>query len=82
MAQMTEALCAEAMAHCERGVFPPLTVNEMQQLLYAWKDAQRYRLLRKYIVDSYIACGSGERLDAEIDDWCCLTFELSCRRSA
>jgi hypothetical protein len=31
------------------------------------KDAERYRLLRKYIVDSYIACGSGERLDAEID---------------
>ena len=30
-------------------------------------DAERYRLLRKYIVDSYIACGSGERLDAEID---------------
>ena len=31
------------------------------------KDAERYRLLRNYIVDSYIACGSGERLDAELD---------------
>lgn len=30
-------------------------------------DAKRYRLLRKYHVDSYIACGSKEVLDGEID---------------
>lgn len=31
------------------------------------KDAERYRLLRKCGVDSYDACGSGEKLDAECD---------------
>jgi len=31
-------------------------------------DAERYRTLRHYSVDSYISCGSsGEELDAEID---------------
>jgi hypothetical protein len=32
------------------------------------KDAERYRFLRKYWVDSYLACGKEERLDAEIDE--------------
>lgn len=31
------------------------------------KDAERYRLLRACGVDSYEACGSGEKLDAECD---------------
>ena len=31
------------------------------------KDAERYRWLRQFEVDSYKACGSGLRLDAEID---------------
>ena len=31
-------------------------------------DAERYRTLRHYSMDSYISCGSsGEELDAEID---------------
>ncbi len=30
-------------------------------------DAERYRLLRTFHVDSYIACGSHADLDAEID---------------
>lgn len=31
------------------------------------KDAERYRLLRECGVDSYDACGSHEKLDAECD---------------
>lgn len=31
------------------------------------KDAERYRLLRECGVDSYEACGSGDKLDAECD---------------
>jgi hypothetical protein len=31
------------------------------------KDAERYRWLRQYDVDSYRACGKLERLDSEID---------------
>lgn len=30
-------------------------------------DAERYRWLRQFKVDSYLAGGSGEKLDAEID---------------
>jgi hypothetical protein len=66
MAQMTEALCAEAMAHCERGVFPPLTVNEMQQLLYAWKDAQRYRWLRSRFDACAASCTFAQDDDGKV----------------
>ncbi|HEY8878265.1 MAG TPA: hypothetical protein VIN03_11915 [Roseateles sp.] len=31
------------------------------------KDAERYRWLRTWKVDSYLACGSDKKLDAEID---------------
>ncbi len=30
-------------------------------------DAERYRWLRTFEVDSYLACGKEEKLDAEID---------------
>lgn len=55
--------------------FDRVTCNEAADALEAQareieglrKDAERYRLLRKCGVDSYDACGSGKKLDAECD---------------
>jgi hypothetical protein len=86
MAQMTEALCAEAMAHCERGVFPPLTVNEMQQLLYAWKDAERYRWLRAQggwpESEAAMMGAKPEDFDSMIDDQMSYAREIGTLRDA
>ncbi len=37
-------------------------------LLELARDGVRYRLLRQYTVDSYIAVGSGESLDRQLDE--------------
>ncbi|XQA74623.1 hypothetical protein ACM9XA_03540 [Xanthomonas sacchari] len=42
--------------------------GRLKALLHdAQRDAERYRWLRSFEVDSYLACGSKERLDSQID---------------
>jgi hypothetical protein len=55
------------------GYYEPLyTADQMrdmynQALEEAQKDALRYQWLRRWEVDSYLACGSMDELDAVID---------------
>ena len=60
---------AELRSAIARRVGPPQdwVSRAADEIAALRKDAERYRFLRRYIVDSYIACGSHERLDAEVD---------------
>jgi hypothetical protein len=49
------------------GVTPELILSLLERLEKAEADAKRYRWLRQYTVDSYLARGKLEALDAEID---------------
>ena len=43
------------------------TARTEDDLESVFRDAARYRWLRAYEIDSYLACGSLEKLDADID---------------
>lgn len=43
MAQITEAFARDSLELCKRNQFPPLTLWETQQLIYAWLDRERIR---------------------------------------
>jgi hypothetical protein len=57
----------------EPGACVPVTPDTVALLMRALRmrnqDAERYRKLREYHVDCYIASGKGEDLDRAIDAW-------------
>ena len=46
---------------------PTVTAAQADEFQAIARDAARYRWLRNYRVDSYLAGGSHEQLDAEVD---------------
>lgn len=43
MSQVTQVLIDEFRRSLARGEFPPHTINEAEQLLWAWEELQRMR---------------------------------------
>lgn len=58
MAQVTQSLIDEFRRHIERGAQPPYTLNEFEQLCYAWEECQRLRAYQKAAFEPLDMMGS------------------------